>query len=273
MYSQIFSTEEDPRTQELRSRLDSFYAETSDYTAFHESNWQPVYWQPIAERAVNLLQSKGDCRILEFGAGRTGFGKYLQEYLQKADIAADLSDRLTFDTQDVTPQNQDYLATQASQVYIGDLLEVTQKYDLIFSTFVWEHLTTPKAILDHLISLLNPQGSIFLISPRYDLPFYLSPSCRHLSKGDRLKLSLWLSLKRLLTLLGQKPSFLIHLDPVLFHQKWFRDADAIHWVSLWDLLSYLPSNMQITKHKIEAGGLKGKIWADYCVMFVQIQQK
>jgi SAM-dependent methyltransferase len=273
MYSDIFSTEEDPRTKELRERLDSFYAQTSDYSAFHESNWQPVYWQPIAAYALKLLADKGECRILEFGAGRTGFKKYMQEYLQDAEIEQELGDRLIFDVQDVTPQNQDYLAAQAKQVYIGDLLEVRQKYDIIFSTFVWEHLTTPRAVLDHLLSLLNPGGSIFLISPRYDLPFYLSPSCRHLSKGDRIKLSLWLSLKRLLTLFGQKPSFLIHLDPVLFHQKWFRDADAIHWVSLWDLLKYLPPDLQVTKHKVPAGGLKGKIWANFCVMFVQIKKQ
>lgn len=258
----IFGQENSTEVIELRQRLDNFYSNTQDYTAFHEANSKPEFWEPIKTYIQDILKQKGSCRILEFGAGRTGFGDYLQA----------LKEVVTFDVQDVTPSNKEYLLNQADNVYIDDVCNINNQYDIIFSTFVWEHITNPKAVINHLLNLLNPGGSLFVISPRYDFPFYLSPSAKHLSGIQRFYISIWLQWRRLLVLSGGKPDFLIHFEPAVFYCPWFRDADAIHWVSLWDLKRHLPQNVQLERLHISVTGFRSKIWERFLLLFVRIHK-
>lgn len=260
--SQLLVSENDNRCLDLRRRLDSFYETSKDYTAFHEANYQPDFWQPIKNTIEACVKRQNQCRVLEIGAGRTGFNSYIE----------DIRSHVIFDVQDVTAANQEYLSTHADLIYIGDIQEIEQKYDVIFSTFVWEHITNPKATLDCLLNLLNPGGSIFIASPRYDLPFYLSPSSKHLSNLEHFQTSIWLLFRRLKVILGGQPDFFIHLDPCLFYQDWFRDTDAIHWVSMYDLKKYLPKHFKFYRLRIPARGIKGKIWESFLLMFVEIQK-
>jgi 2-polyprenyl-3-methyl-5-hydroxy-6-metoxy-1,4-benzoquinol methylase len=135
------------------------------------------YWEQIRLTIAKHIENKGMCRVLEFGAGCTGFGNFINE----------LRKQVIFDVQDITPLNKKYLETSANNVYIGDIEKIKDKYDIIFSTFVWEHICTPNKTLNHLLSLLQVSGSLFIASPRYDLPFYLSPSCNHMHAIVRLK--------------------------------------------------------------------------------------
>lgn len=246
----------------LRKRLDAFYSETKEYPAFEEPNSKPEFWQPIKVAIEERLQQTGSCRILEFGAGCTSFGDYLQQ----------LRHHVSFDVQDVTTSNKEYLLTQADKVYICDLCNIQDKYDIIFSTFVWEHITNPRTVLDHLLDLLNPGGSIFLASPRYDFPLYLSPSVKHLPRYERVLIGVWLQWRRLLVLIGGHPDFLIHFNPAVFHHPWFTDADAIHWVSLWDLKRHLPKNIEIERLRIPVTGFSSKIWENFLLLFVRLRK-
>lgn len=262
MITKNFSSERDPHCVNLKKRLDEFYSTTDDYTAFHQPNSHPQFWDHIKNTIQMFVQDQGNCQVLEFGSGCTSFGKYL----------SDLRSKVIFHVQDVTTTNQEYLSTQADHVFISDVTEIHEKYDVIFSTFVWEHLTNPQKTLTHLLSILNPGGSIFLVSPRYDFPFYLSPSAKHLSKTERLWLSIWLVWRRVKVLLGEDPSFIIHTDPAVFHRQWFRDSDAIHWVSYYDLIRYLPSEINLKRIRIKSSGIKGKFWESCLLLFVQISR-
>ncbi|MDC0359011.1 class I SAM-dependent methyltransferase, partial [Oligoflexia bacterium] len=217
------------------------------------------FWHPIKDAIQSRLKKLEQCRVLEFGAGRTGFRSYI----------SDLRDHTIFDVQDVTPVNQEYLQHEADCVHIGPVEMINEKYDIIFSTFVWEHVSNPKATLTHLLQLLNAGGSLFLISPRYDFPLYLSPSLKHASLVKRGLVAMWLLIKRASVTLGGAPQFLIHLDPALFHGPWFRDADAIHWVSLWDLKRICASLRNV---KLPAcNTLKERFWAKFCLLYVEIK--
>ena len=224
-----WSRETDPSVNELRQNLDKFYATTTEYAAFNEVSQQEGCWAKIVER-LHDHEGSEPVRVLEFGAGRSGFGRYLGE----------LRPQVKWTVQDITPVNRDFLDVEADHVHIGDVNQLSGQYHVIFSTFVWEHITNPLATLEHLISLLKPSGSLFLFSPRYDLPGYVPPALRHHSKfkAQWITLRLWADRQRVR--LGGQPGFWIVTDPALLHtEQWFRDSDAIHLVSLADLRSYL----------------------------------
>jgi SAM-dependent methyltransferase len=255
------SSEDSPSIATLRERMRNFYDSITSYDAFSEASQQRAFWGPILEE-IRLHSASGRCRVLEFGAGRTGFGTYL----------GDLRPRIEFHVQDVTVANRDYLTHEADRVWIGDIDQVSGTFDVIFSTFVWEHLSSPKRSLNHLLRLLAPNGCLVLASPRYDLPGYVPPSARRLGGKDRLALSAWLTWRRMRVALGARPDFLIHYAPACLNGPWYRDADAIHWVSRFDLKMVEPA-FEVRTLRIPTSGIKHYLWARAALLFVKIQRK
>jgi len=255
-----FGSEEDRRRTELAIRLQAFYSCVDNYDAFQDANWKPEFWAPIRS-AIETYSSQRRCKVLEVGAGKTAFTEYLGDLLRE---------RLEFHVQDITERNQAYLNTVADKVYFCDVTGIRESYDIIFSTFVYEHMTQPRATVGHLLTLLRAGGSIFIASPRYDFPGYLSPSVRHLSRATQLAVASQLLFRRLRVLLGGSPLFLLHFDPAAFHGAWFRDADAVHWPSLWDLKRELAGRAALRRIHISARGLRGRFWARFLLLFVRI---
>jgi SAM-dependent methyltransferase len=260
LISQAFCTEDGDPARRLREDLERFYNTTQDYDAFREPNYKPDFWTPILGVVREVVARSSRCVILELGAGRTGFGKFL----------GDLRGNVEFHVQDVSAQNAPELEAQADRVHIGSLLEIEGGFDVIFSTFVWEHLTCPRASLTHLLRLLKPGGTLFIACPRYDFPFYLSPSIRHLPRGARVRVALWLLWKRLQVLVSRNPAFLLHCDPAVFHRPWFPDADAVHWVSQFDLQCTLRDGWELRRIPVRAPGLRGWFWSRCLLMSVAV---
>lgn len=217
---------------ELAEPMRAFYESVSHYTAFREDAYTNYtsFWQFIHQAIEATLAVAPRCRVLEFGAGRTGFARSLGE----------MRDRVTFVAQDITSQNEEFLRSEADECHIGpmDTISGSEPYDIIFSTYVWEHLTEPKATLDRCLASLRPGGTLFICCPRYDFPFRLSPSAGHYRPLRWFALSLSLFGSRLATWLTGKPRFWVHLDPAIFHLPWRRDRDAIHWASFGDIKAY-----------------------------------
>jgi 2-polyprenyl-3-methyl-5-hydroxy-6-metoxy-1,4-benzoquinol methylase len=218
---------------QIKTRLDRFYGEVSDYSAFSEPSDQVHCWKHIAERVRQLSAIGRRIRVLELGAGRSGFGNFL--------ASQSLRELCIWTAQDVTDQNVEWLEANADKVILGDIetavLEDSQ--DIIFSTYVLEHVVNPAAHLNSLVKLINPtNGMLFVFCPRYDLPGYTTPSSKHLSKLTRLSFMLISSLARIQTLFTGRPAFLVQTDLAAFYQPFFTDADAVHWVSLFDLRAW-----------------------------------
>lgn len=247
----------------LGSKLQKFYEKTLSYPAFLEATMKPEFWEPVKNEAKEILAKKNECQILEFGAGKTGFAKYL----------GDMRKKVSLSVQDVTSINTSYLKSHADNVIIGPIKSITGKYDIIFSTFVWEHVCDPAATIEHLFAILKPGGSLFLVAPRYDFPFYISNSAKHLSYLQKLTICLWLPLRRILAKIRRKADFLIHLDPAVFHLPFSRDIDAIHWVSLVDLELSIPKGFSIRKLRLpHACSLKEALWARFLLLNIQISK-
>src|SRR5688572_11009804 len=103
----ILCSEHDARATDLRRRLDDFYNTTQNYQSFEGPNDKPEFWDPVRREIEAKAAARGRARVLEFGAGYTGFRRYLGE----------LASSVEFDVQDVTPRHVDYLKTQARNVY------------------------------------------------------------------------------------------------------------------------------------------------------------
>jgi SAM-dependent methyltransferase len=230
--------------------METFYASSNDYTAFQQPSQHPQEWAYVRGAIRKHLQDCQSCRVLEFGAGRTGFASDLDG----------LRTAVHFAVQDVTPSNADYLHSQADEVHIGEIGGLRGPFDVIFSTFVLEHVSDPKRTLETLFDLLQPGGSLFLFCPRYDVPFYLSHSADHYGGMHRLAIAAYVCWRRLLTVLTRKPAFLVHSDPALLHMEWRMDRDAIHWASLIDLQMFFRKRGLVQKLAIRSGSLK-----DWCV--------
>ena len=216
--------------RQLKTKLDVFYSTVSDYSAFETPSEQVHCWEHVADKIRQLAKNGEQVKVLEIGAGRSGFGQYLSD---KA-----LRSACVWTAQDVTRQNAAWLETNADHVIFGDIesAAVDDSYHIVFSTFVLEHVVEPAFHLSTLAGLVKKeQGTLFIFCPRYDFPGYLVPSSRHLSKSIRLQFMAYSFLSRIKTMLTGNPIFLIQTDLAAFHQPFFTDADAVHWASLFDL--------------------------------------
>lgn len=219
----------------LRDSLDAYYAKPTGYKAFAQPSNQTDWWNHIAN-AIRT-RSKAGCKVkvLEVGSGVTGFARYLK--------GQGIRDLVELHVHDVTFHNEEWLRAEADRVHFGEIsaIDLPERFDIVFSTYCLEHVSNPSTHLDTLWKQLNAPrasaegGSLFLISPRYDLFCYLCPSSRHESPLSKLRLLLikWRAhCRRFVT---GEPQFLIHTDPAVFHRPFFPDADAVHWVSLHDI--------------------------------------
>lgn len=227
---------------QLEERMQAYYAAVPDYPAFHAPSHHPLEWRHLLNevRRRNAGGRGEPVAILEFGCGRSGFPSWLRQQL-----GSDATALVTITCQDVTATNQAYLQEVTDQVLIAPLAEGVLppgSFDLIFSTHCFEHVARPEALLHTCISLLKPGGALLLFAPRYDLPFYLSPSCVNLPSLSRLLLGVRLLLIRWITRLRGQPAFVIDTNPACLDRPFMRDADAIHWVSAHDLRLFASRN-------------------------------
>lgn len=240
-----FATEPDPRLLELSDRMGEFYESITGYFAFNDEvvTGYDFLWEYIRTDLRRRLETHPTCRALEFGAGRTGFARSL----------GDLRSRVHFVAQDVTSQNQKFLEEEADTVHIGplDTLGSKEPFDAIFSSYVVEHLTHPRATLDRCMSLLRPGGTLYICCPRYDWPFRLSPSADHYGWGKWTAIALSLMGSRVRTWMTGEPGFWVHLDPAIFHMGWQRDRDAVHWASYGDIKAYCRGKYRLRPLKME----------------------
>jgi hypothetical protein len=259
--------------QELRRKLDRFYSDAWDYTAFQEPSDQRPCWAFVKTQIQRLLAIRqgATVHVLEVGAGRSGFSEFLEE--------SNLRSSVVLHAQDVTRFNEAWLTVRADFCYFGDVgtAGIPPGMDIVFSTYVIEHVTDPASHLRALWSLVSDgsesKGVLFLFGPRYDLPGYLCPSARHLPVAIKRRFVLQAFTSRIRTLLTGQPQFLIQTDLAAFHQPFFRDADAVHWASLFDLKAWIRAQAARSETlKIGSPAIGSKDWMikRHCTLAVKL---
>jgi SAM-dependent methyltransferase len=245
--------EDSPEVKKLRERMDAFYASCTTYEAFQEPAAKTFEWDHVRVAVAETVAARGRCRVLEFGAGMSGFSDYL----------GDLRSSVELTVQDVTPVNAHYHRPRADRFHIGSVLEIGGQFDVIFSTFVLEHVSDPRRTLEKLLTLLAPGGSLYIFCPRYDFPFYISHSADHYGRARRLAMGLEVMVRRMWSLVSRKPAFLIHCDPAALSMAWAIDRDAIHWASLVDLRLFFRGRGVVSKLRIYSGSSKDRFVKDW----------
>ena len=257
------TSEDNPLITELRARMDAFYQNTKDYSAFRSVNELPAQWNYVRAAIESVLEKKPVCRILEIGAGKSGFASFVQ----------DLRPSLHYTVQDVTRANEEHLKEAADTVHFSSVVQLNGEFDVIFSTYVLEHVSDPRQTLEKLFASLGKGGKLFIFCPRFDAPFYLSHSADHYSGFRRFWIGFSLMFARLWSRLTGCPLFLIHADPAIFHLPDYRDRDAIHWASLWDLQALFRGRARIESLKMQSGNLKDWIVKNLLQINVEITRE
>ena len=124
------------------------------------------------------------CRVLEIGAGRSGFGKFLRDASRAGRNPPHLTGH--HDGQRGPPARE-----SSDEVITGNIDRLEGSWDLIFHSYVYEHLCRPREFNERLWSLLSPGGHLVIQCPRYDFPLYFPPCWDHLP----LPAKLWQTLR------------------------------------------------------------------------------
>lgn len=257
--------------QEIRFKLDQFYQSVPDYLAFQEISDQSLCWELIVSTIDSKNARDQSIRILEVGAGCSGFSLFLKN--------KSIRHLIHYTAQDVTDQNVDWLSTQADEIVLGDVTTIAadQRFDIIFSTYVFEHVTNPSTHLSTIVKLLKSGGSLFIFCPRYDIPGYLCPSSRHLGLFKQIEFGLRSTWARINSLVQKQPSFLIQTDLAAFYGPFFKDSDAVHWVSLLDILLWGKKHQLFTRSirlvSWNETGFKNWIVKRWLTCAVQLQKR
>jgi SAM-dependent methyltransferase len=251
-------------TSTLATLLRDFYENTRDYRAFQAPSNQTLLWSHLASDLRERLPGTpdGEIRVLEVGAGRSGLAGYLQ--------TGGLRDHVQIHAQDVTGQNTEWLERHFDSATIGSIEEVPGKFDFVLSSYVFEHVTAPRAFLDSLWSKLAPGGVILMICPRYDAPFYLPPSVDHVAAPKQMSLACYVLWRRLLTFITSRPAWLVLKDPAVFHLPFSIDRDAVHWVSWFDIRAHWP---QATRLKLPSGSLSDWVAKDLLTVGFRVEKE
>ena len=208
----------------LENKLRNFYECTDSYSVFKQVTWKPWFWAAVLEQLGRIENGSG--RILEIGAAKSGFGKYLEQSGTHCHVAF----------HDITSRCREHLSQYSRELYFGPIDDIrSEKFDVVFHSYVFEHVTRPRHFLDTVGRLLTQNGVHIIESPRYDLPIYIPPAIRH---NDKLTILNYV----LGSLSDIYPDFSIVKNPAIFSRKYRRDYDAVHRVTLRAIKRYAKEN-------------------------------
>jgi len=213
----------DRTTPDIESRMNNFYANYASYTAYQQESCAPEFWSLIRQAVPASTDQK--LTVLELGAGKTGAYKYFSAnngYLLHA--------------HDINGRNHSHYGEKG--VCIAEpIVESSSKYDIIFSSYVFEHVSRPEDFIRDAMRALKPGGSLFILCPNYDL-FARNPSFDNLKPIKRRFLRFYLFAYCRIAGAFSKPHFILNNNPAIFDMDWSTDRDALHVVSKSLLLAW-----------------------------------
>ena len=248
-----------PAVAALEMRLVEFYNTFTGYDAFNSLPEYPVLWGEVLRLA--RTKTARPIRVLEIGAGRSGFGKFLR--------GQGARDEIHLTSQDITTANLTHLRQSSDEVFTGNIDRLAGTWDVIFHSYVYEHLCRPREFNERLWSHLAPGGHLLIQCPRYDFPLYFPPAWDHLS----LSVKLWQTLRLAAGDLTGGAGFTIFSDPAVFHLPFVRDRDAVHRVRKRDLHTLFGDRAVMREFDLAPGSAKDWIVKKLLTLRVILEKK
>ena len=256
-------TENQPdRIQRLEQRMFEYYNRNTDYSPYVKESRCVELWEQVLVEARRICDRQGKCRVLEIGSGRSGFGRYISNEWKRDRT------QVHYTAQDVSPANKEWLKTQADDVIIDNPLSIQGQFDVIFHSFVLEHIAQPRTFLEHAFSLLSAGGSHVFSCPNFSLPFYGPPSIRHFNPMRRLEFHM-MNAKRLLF---RQPKFPLIEEPAIFSLPFKRDRDAIHCVSPHDITSLFADRAHFRRFTVQGHSAKDRFIKRFATIHLVMQK-
>jgi len=179
-----------------------------------------VWHDTCARRIIKLSGQTQDAAFtwIDVGAGGGEIARRLAEHFPRAKgLAVDIHDR----PPDLIggPENLEW--RRINIAFDAFAAELATKADLVFAIGVWEHVRRPDIFARNMLSLLNPNGLLYMESPNYGSlarrlmgqywPYFLPGEhlCMPTPKGARVCLS------RELANLGDHRSLAVRARPIL----------------------------------------------------------
>jgi 2-polyprenyl-3-methyl-5-hydroxy-6-metoxy-1,4-benzoquinol methylase len=258
----------DARLSDVERRLSSFYTENSEYYEEASGKKDPIYHPLLSVLARKRGSVNRPLKVIELGAGRTSFPAFVRE--SKVFTEADID----FLAHDINGTNSDFYEEHDIKYIIGDWEKVSQHapFDVLFCTYVYEHLVSPHLFLENATRSLSDNGSLVIVCPKYVVPGYVPPAIRWLPSWQQHALTCRLSLSNLGAMFLKRPKFWICTDAAFSHRPFRRDYDAVHMVSSGDLRAYLEPRFSVRSFPLLRGTWKERLLDKAMLMSVIIER-
>lgn len=243
------------------SRNDSYY-EDIDFT---EENW--------TEKGDSIFQDiigtvKKANKILEIGCGSSNILKHNASIRPKY-TGIDFSDDLIGRNRAKYPESSFHVIDNPNKYSFND-----GQFDLIFSTFVLEHVCFPHLFLMECERMLSPNGILIILCPNFLGRGDISSQRKGFGPGtgmeklrskkfldafvtgfdSRIRLPIYCFILRNLALL--KPRFYININPLCFKDDFQPDVDAVYLTYKMEIINFLSKNFFYMKNSNELNSLE-----------------
>lgn len=248
--------------EELSEKLVKFYTNNNNY--YDKIDFTKDYWKDANELAYSAvvhhsLEAESICEIGCGSANILSAFKMLESKYSGCDFSSDL----IVNNQRKFPKANFKVLSNSNSISFEDNI-----FDLVFSMFVLEHVTTPHFFLNECHRILKPGGKLIILCPDYLSRGRMSSQRSGFSYGttkekllrfkffdavvtfydNRFKIPLYCLYKRLIT---RSPLFLINLNPTVFTDPFIPDVDAVYVTHKKEIRSYLKNKMDYVENDKE----------------------
>jgi SAM-dependent methyltransferase len=241
-----------PALERLNDALISFYNSEVDTEYFECAEAANRDWNSLPYHRIIRQQARPGLRVLDLGCGSAHALQNLQGR-GVSYIGVDWSARQV----EINRDGSRGLDAEFRTASLYDTGLPDASFDLVFSTYVIEHLVWPHRFLAEAMRLARHDGTVIILGPHfrpfghmpslfYGLP--VAPLREKLRKGAlvsaaRHAWTKYVTYPRLLRAEFPPGSFpfLINLAPTCLLGRYYADNDAVYWVSADEVLDELVS--------------------------------
>jgi len=245
---------------ELENRLSAFYSLNPEY--YSDIDFTAENWLNESERGyIKILTlAKTKNAICEIGCGNANILKYYPDLASKY-TGLDFSHKLLLANAEKYPASNFIPFVKANEFPVDD-----EKFDLVFSVFVLEHVVYPATFLSECERILKPGGTLVILCPDFLGRGRMTSQRAGFSAGNSMdKFKRGNIFDAIVTLFDNRiriplfcwkyrwkasnaSLFLVNTNPVVFQDEFQPDVDAVYLTYKNEICKYLKDEFTLEKN-------------------------